>query len=70
MEQGRSPATPAAYVARATTREQEVVVGTLADLPARVAHVDPSAPALVFVGDVVSVRSKIAWFDASGRTNF
>jgi siroheme synthase len=56
---GRAPTTPAAYIASATTPAQTVVVGTLADLAVRVAGVDPSAPAIVIIGDVVSVRDRI-----------
>lgn len=60
---GRAATTPAAYVASATTARQRVIVGTLADLPARVAaaDVDAAAPALVIVGDVVALRDKVGW---------
>lgn len=61
VERGRAPETPAAYVAWASTREQQVVVGTIADLASRVERVDPSAPAVVIVGDVVRVRDRVAW---------
>jgi uroporphyrinogen III methyltransferase / synthase len=65
VEGGRAPGTPAAYVAAATTGRQRVVEGTLADLAARVDHaaVDPDAPALVFVGEVVSLRAAMAWVE-------
>ena len=56
---GRAPTTPAAYIASATTPAQTVVVGTLADLAVRVTGVDPSAPAIVIIGEVVSVRDRI-----------
>lgn len=56
---GRSPSTPAAYIASATTPAQTVVVGTLSDLAVKVVGVDPSAPAVVIIGDVVSVRDRI-----------
>jgi siroheme synthase len=58
-QQGYPRETPAAYVASATTPKQEVVVGTIANLVDRVAHVDVALPALVIVGDVVNVRD--AW---------
>jgi len=60
---GRSPNTPAAYVASATTPDQKVIVGTLATLSDKTADVDPTAPALVIVGDVVGMRERIAWFE-------
>jgi len=61
---GRSPGTPAAYIAAATMPEQRVVTGTLATLATEVelAAVDPAAPALVIVGDVVGLRDQLAWF--------
>jgi uroporphyrinogen III methyltransferase/synthase len=59
VRSGRAPSTPAAYIAWATTPAQTVVVGTLADLTTQVAGVDPLAPAIVIIGDVVSVRDRI-----------
>ena len=60
---GRSPGTPAAYVAAATTPQQQVITGTLETLPAlAAAAADPAAPALVIIGDVVGLRDRLAWF--------
>jgi uroporphyrinogen III methyltransferase/synthase len=63
VDGGRESSTPAAYVASATTARQRVVVGTLADLAARVdaADVEADAPALIFVGDVVALRARVDW---------
>jgi len=63
LAQGLKPTTPAAYVASATTPDQRVIVGTLVDLPGKVAGVDPSVPALIIVGEVVALRERIAWFE-------
>ena len=60
---GRAPSTPAAYVAAATTPEQRVISGTLADLAKRVASDRRSGPALVVVGEVVALRERIQWFE-------
>jgi len=61
IAEGWSPATPAAWIAGATTPVQQVVVGTIGDLAARVA---PSlAPALLVAGDVVGLRERLAWFE-------
>lgn len=62
-DEGWPSTTPAAYIVAATTRDQQVVIGTLADLPARAATIDPHAPAVVIAGDVVAVRERIAWFE-------
>jgi cob(I)alamin adenosyltransferase len=61
---GRAPATPAAYIAAATTPDQRVVTGTLDTLAqlTELAAIDPAAPALVIVGDVVQLRDRLAWF--------
>jgi uroporphyrinogen III methyltransferase / synthase len=59
VDGGRDPATPAAWIAAATTGRQRVVTGTLADLHQRVDAGE--APALVFVGDVVALRDRVAW---------
>jgi uroporphyrinogen III methyltransferase/synthase len=63
IAQGRPPSTPAAYVEAATTPDQRVIPGTLADLASRVAHEHRSDPALVIVGDVVALRERIEWFE-------
>lgn len=60
---GRSPETPAAYIASATTPKQKVIVGTLATLPDKTRDIDLAIPALVIVGDVVGLRERIAWFE-------
>jgi len=59
---GRDPATPAAYVAAATTPQQHVITGTLATLAELATAADPVAPALVVVGSVVGLRDRLAWF--------
>ena len=60
IENGRSPDTPAAVIRSGTTSEQESVVGTLADIVERSTGIEP--PALIVVGDVVSLSDKLSWF--------
>jgi uroporphyrin-III C-methyltransferase len=57
---GRSPHTPAAVICSGTTGEQESVVGTLANIVEKSALLE--APALIIVGDVVSLANKLQWF--------
>lgn len=59
---GLSPQTPIALVERATLPEQRTIVGTLADMPARVAAAAPQAPTLIIVGDVVRLHGDLGWF--------
>jgi uroporphyrinogen III methyltransferase/synthase len=63
VDHGRAPSTPAAYIARATTASQRVIVGTLADLVEKTAGVDREQPALIIVGEVVAQRETLAWFE-------
>lgn len=60
IEHGRSPQTPVAVIRSGTTREQEVVVGTLTDIVEKSALI--KAPASIVVGDVVSLADKLQWF--------
>ncbi len=57
---GRSASTPAAWIANATRPDEQVVTGTLGDLAAKVAGAPGDGPALLVVGEVVSVREKLA----------
>lgn len=57
---GRPASTPAAWIAAATRPEEDLEVGTLGDLAARVgARAQGDAPALVVVGEVVGVRARL-----------
>lgn len=54
--------TPAALVEKATLPAQRVVEGTLASLPATAKSSNVRPPALLIVGEVVRLRSKLAWY--------
>ncbi len=60
---GRAGSTPAAVVHRAATPRQRTVTATLATIAdtARQAQIKP--PALLIVGEVVSLRGSLAWYD-------
>lgn len=62
---GRSGTTPAALVQQGTTQNQRVFTGTLETLPQLVAEHDVHAPTLVIVGEVVTLRGKLAWFEGA-----
>ena len=59
---GRSPDTPVALVERATSEEQRVLQGTLANMADIVEQEQPRAPTLIIVGSVVSLRQSLGWF--------
>ena len=58
---GRARHTPVAVIQQGTTSEQETVIGTLTDIVEKSAHLEP--PALIVVGEVVSLADKSHWFD-------
>ena len=62
---GRSADTPAALIQQGTTTNQRVFTGTLANLPQLVAEHEVHAPTLVIVGEVVTLRDKLAWFEGA-----
>lgn len=63
LENGKDPATPAAVVHRASTGEQITIDSTLAELPQAVLGSGVSAPAIIVIGTVVGLRSKLTWFE-------
>jgi uroporphyrin-III C-methyltransferase/precorrin-2 dehydrogenase/sirohydrochlorin ferrochelatase len=63
IKHGRAAETPAALVQQGTTSRQRVFTGTLANLPQLVAEHEVHAPTLVIVGEVVTLREKLAWFE-------
>jgi uroporphyrinogen III methyltransferase/synthase len=63
MEGGRSAATPAAVIQWGARPGQRVVVGTLADIAARSHAAGLSNPAVIVVGEVVTLRETLAWYE-------
>ena len=63
IRHGRSPATPAMAVRWATRPDQETIVGTLADLAARIRDSGMKPPVTIVIGEVVSLREKFNWFE-------
>jgi uroporphyrinogen III methyltransferase/synthase len=61
IERGRAPSTPAAVIHWGTRPSQQVVTGTLSDIAARAAHVQP--PTVIVVGEVVGMRDGLQWFE-------
>ncbi len=63
IKYGRPKKTPCCLVQWGTLSRQKSVAGTLADIQnkARVSVIAP--PAILIVGDVVSLRSKLNWFE-------
>lgn len=63
MIHGRPPQTPVALIRWGTRPEQEVLVGTLADIAEKARRNAFRAPAITVVGEVVNLRETLRWFD-------
>jgi uroporphyrinogen III methyltransferase/synthase len=61
---GLPPDTPAAVIEWGTRADQQTIVGTVSDLAARAETAGLQPPALAVVGDVVTLRAKLNWFEA------
>ena len=60
---GRAPSTPVAIVSKATTQAQRVFVGELAALEQLAASPELQMPALMIIGEVVSLSQTLNWFE-------
>jgi uroporphyrin-III C-methyltransferase / precorrin-2 dehydrogenase / sirohydrochlorin ferrochelatase len=63
MAHGAAAALPAAVVAQGTLEDQRVIVGTLATIADATATANVQSPALLVVGEVVSLHHSLAWFN-------
>ena len=63
MANGMDPEKPAAVVYRASDPRQRVVTGTLRTIEAVATEAKMTAPSLIVVGDVVTKREKLRFFD-------
>jgi uroporphyrinogen III methyltransferase/synthase len=63
LEGGRDPSTPAAVIQWGTRPEQRVLTAKLSDIAAKVSEAGIKNPAVIVVGDVVSLRETVSWYD-------
>jgi uroporphyrinogen III methyltransferase/synthase len=63
IQNGMPPEKPVALVRWGTTPRQVTVTGTLADIVERAEKAGLKAPAIIIVGDVVTLRTQMAWFE-------
>lgn len=71
MQGGRAPGTPVAVISQGTLPEQRVIEGTLESIAGHAAAAGLQPPAVTVVGDVVSLRHELRWFEKAplfGRT--
>jgi uroporphyrinogen III methyltransferase / synthase len=63
IRQGKSPQTPVAVIRWGTKSQQRTVTGTLKSIVGIVKEKGILPPAITIVGDVVSLRSRVEWFE-------
>lgn len=63
LEHGKPGDTPSAAIHWATTGDQRTVEASLRELPAAVQQSGLTAPAIIIIGPVVSLRPQLAWFE-------
>ena len=63
IEHGRAPQTPVAVIQDGTRPSQRTVTGTLETIAEVAQRAGLAAPAIVVVGDVVSLREELRWYD-------
>ncbi|MBW2323351.1 MAG: uroporphyrinogen-III C-methyltransferase [Deltaproteobacteria bacterium] len=71
MQAGRDPATPAALIRWGATPDQVTLTSSLGQIASQAEAEGIKPPAVLVVGDVVSLRSKLNWFESLplfGRT--
>ncbi len=64
LKHGAKPETPVALVRWATHGCQQTLTGTLADIAAKVKASGFKAPAVAVIGDVVTERDQLNWFES------
>ena len=63
IDAGRSADTPIAIVSNASMPNQQVLTGTLDNIVAQQAEAQLPTPALLIMGDVVSLQDDLAWYN-------
>ena len=63
IENGRAPDTPVAVIRWGTRPDQKTLVSTVKDIAGLVREKDIKPPAVMVVGDVVTLRSELKWFE-------
>jgi uroporphyrinogen III methyltransferase / synthase len=60
---GCSPTTPVSMTSVGTTTQQRTIVSTLRDIASDAAEAGIEPPAITVIGEVVSMRSALSWFE-------
>ncbi|WNF23850.1 uroporphyrinogen-III C-methyltransferase [Mesobacillus jeotgali] len=63
IKNGKSPDTPVILIQWGTFSRQQTLEGTLSNIAAKAKEVNFTNPAITLVGDIVSLREKLNWFE-------
>lgn len=63
IEKGKAPLTPVALIRWGTRPEQATLTGTISDIAEKARHANFKHPVIIVVGEVVSLREKLKWFE-------
>ena len=63
IKNGKSPDTPVILIQWGTFSRQQTLEGTLSNIAAKAKEVNFSNPAITLVGDIISLREKLNWFE-------
>lgn len=63
MKAGRRADTPAAVISNGTLATQRKCIGTLADIGEKIEEAKLTSPAIIVVGDVVSLNDRLDFFE-------
>ena len=53
---------PIAIIESGTTSKQKVIIGELSNIKEKVSKLKIKSPALIIIGSVIKLRSKLDWF--------
>ncbi|KXA12521.1 uroporphyrinogen-III C-methyltransferase [Fusobacterium equinum] len=67
IQYGRDSKTPIAIIEKGATEQQKVHVGTLKNIVTLAKERDVKAPAIIIIGEVVSLQEKLNWFEATKK---
>lgn len=63
IKYGRSPETPVAVITEGTLSTQKTIVAQLREIATEVKRAKLEPPAVIVIGDVVTFRDQLAWFE-------
>jgi uroporphyrin-III C-methyltransferase / precorrin-2 dehydrogenase / sirohydrochlorin ferrochelatase len=67
LAHGAPETLPAALIAQGTLADQRIITGTLATIAEAAARAKLQSPALLVVGEVVSLHDSLAWFNPAAQ---